>query len=433
MLDIKLFREAPNLIRESERKRFRDTSNVDKVIKYDHEWREAIHELNMIRSKRNELSESFKNARKEMSSGKEGGSAEFEKIRTQSTELGKKIGKLEPKVQELLRKREEYRYKVGNLLDESVPLSESEEDNLLIRKVGELPLFNYKPCNHVDLIHSVDGVNMEKASQISGSRSYYLKADLVYLNLALMKFALDVLVERGFTPFQTPFFIKHEVIKEAAELADFEDMLYKVEGEDLYLIATSEQTLAALHRDEILDIETLPRRYCGVSTCFRREAGSHGRDTLGIFRVHQFEKVEQFVFCKAEDSGKIHEELIESAEIIYQKLKIPYRIVSIVSSALNDNASLKYDLEAWFPGSDTYRELVSCTNCLDYQARKLNARYGVHGDSESRMFCHTLNSTAIATERTICCILENYQQPDGTVKVPEVLIPYMNGKTVIGK
>jgi seryl-tRNA synthetase len=430
MLDIKLFRETPDLIMESERKRFRDTTNVDKVIEYDHKWREAIHELNMLRNKRNQLSESFKNARKNKN---EQGNAEFEKIRAQSKEFGKRIGELEPKIQEFLEKRDRYRYKVGNLLDESVPLSESEEDNLILRKVGELPSFNYKPCNHVDLIHSVDGVNLEKASQIAGSRSYYLKADLVYLNLALMKFALDVLVERGFTPFQTPFFIKHEVVKEAAELADFEDMLYKLDGEDLYMIATSEQTLAALHRDEILEGETLPRRYCGVSSCFRREAGSHGRDTLGIFRVHQFEKVEQFVFCKTEESKEIHEELIKNAEIIYQKLKIPYRVVSIVSSALNDNASLKYDLEAWFPGSDTYRELVSCTNCLDYQARKLNARYGVHGDSVSRKFCHTLNSTAIATERTICCILENYQQPDGTVKVPEVLIPYMNGKTVIGK
>lgn len=309
MLDIKLFRETPDLIMESERKRFRDTTNVDKVIEYDHKWREAIHELNMLRNKRNQLSESFKNARKNKN---EQGNAEFEKIRAQSKEFGKRIGELEPKIQEFLEKRDRYRYKVGNLLDESVPLSESEEDNLILRKVGELPSFNYKPCNHVDLIHSVDGVNLEKASQIAGSRSYYLKADLVYLNLALMKFALDVLVERGFTPFQTPFFIKHEVVKEAAELADFEDMLYKLEGEDLYMIATSEQTLAALHRDEILEGETLPRRYCGVSSCFRREAGSHGRDTLGIFRVHQFEKVEQFVFCKTEESKEIHEELIKT-------------------------------------------------------------------------------------------------------------------------
>ncbi|MCE7698916.1 MAG: serine--tRNA ligase, partial [Methanobacterium paludis] len=206
-----------------------------------------------------------------------------------------------------------------------------------------------------------------------------------------------------------------------------------VEGEDLFMIATAEQTLAALHRGEIIDERTLPRKYCGISTCFRREAGSHGKDTRGIFRVHQFEKIEQFVFCNKEETDNIHEELLKNAETIYQKLGIPYRVVSIVSSALNDNASKKYDLEGWFPGSDTYRELVSCTNCLDYQARKLNARYGIQGDSDSLKVCHTLNSTAIATERTICCILENYQQEDGRVKVPDVLIPYMNGKTFIEK
>jgi seryl-tRNA synthetase len=426
MLDIKLFREKPDLIRESERKRFRDTANVDKVIEYDIKWRETLQELNSLRRERNNLSKSFKEAKSQ-------GKAKVEEIKRQSKNLGDRIAKLGPQIDDFLQKRDQYRYEVGNLLDESVPLSESEEDNLILREVGELPSFNFEPFNHVDLIRSVDGVNMEKASEIAGSRSYYLKADLVYLNLALMKFAIDMLAERGFTPFQTPFFLKHEVVKEAAELADFEDMLYKVEGEDLFMIATSEQTLAALHRNEILGEGTLPRRYCGVSSCFRREAGSHGRDTLGIFRVHQFEKVEQFVFCKAEESKSIHEELIKNAEIIYQKLEIPYRIVSIVSSALNDNASLKYDLEAWFPGSNTYRELVSCTNCLDYQARKLKARYGTHGDSGSINFCHTINSTAIATERTICCILENYQQEDGTVKVPEVLVPYMNGKTVMGK
>lgn len=426
MIDIKLFRKNPELIRESERKRFRSIDNVDQVIKFDTKWRESVKELNSLRQKRNLISKSFKDAKKE-------GKKEFEKMRDESKKLGKQIGLIETQIQEFLKNREDYRYKIGNLLDESVPLSESEEDNLILREVGELPSFNYKPCNHVNLIHSVDGVNLEKASQIAGSRAYYLKADLVYLNLALMKFALDVLVERGFTPFQTPFFLKHEVVKEAAELADFEEMLYKVEGEDLFLIATSEQTLAALHRDEILDERRLPLKYCGVSSCFRREAGSHGIDTLGIFRVHQFEKVEQFVFCTAEESKKIHEELIQNAELIYQKLGIPYRVISIVSSALNDNASIKYDLEAWFPGSGTYRELVSCTNCLDYQAHKLNTRYGVHGDSESKKFCHTLNSTAIATERTICCILENYQEPNGTVRIPEVLIPYMNGKTIIGK
>jgi seryl-tRNA synthetase len=285
----------------------------------------------------------------------------------------------------------------------------------------------------VDLIEGIDGAEFKKAAEISGSRFYYLKADMVYLNMALLKFAVDILSEKGYTPFQTPFFIKHDVIKETAELADFEETLYKIDGEDLFLIATSEQTLAALHRGEIIDEKTLPRKYCGISSCFRKEAGSHGRDTLGIFRVHQFEKIEQFIFCSEEDSKDMHQTLLENAELIYKKLGLPYRIVSIVSAELNDNASKKYDIEGWFPGSNTYRELVSCTNCKDYQARKLNARYGIQGDSNSLKMCHTLNSTAIATERTICCILENYQQEDGTILIPDVLIPYMNGKTIIGR
>ena len=425
MLDIKLFRENPDLIRRSEKKRFRGIENVDKVIEYDTKWRDGLKKLNELRAERNKLSKSFNETRKR---DKE----ELEILQIKAKEVSREITMLEPQISEFIEKRDQYRYKVGNIVDEDVPVSETEEDNLLITEEGIIPSFNFEPSNHVDLIEGVDGAEFKSASEISGSRFYYLKADMVYLNMALLKFAMDILSEKGFTPFQTPFFIKHDVIKETAELADFEETLYKVEGEDLYLIATSEQTLAALHRGDIIDERTLPRKYCGISSCFRREAGSHGRDTLGIFRVHQFEKIEQFVFCSEEDSKNIHQELLENAEIIYKKLKIPYRIVSIVSSELNDNASKKYDLEGWFPGSNNYRELVSCTNCTDYQARKLNARCGIQGDSNSLKMCHTLNSTAVATERTICCILENYQQEDGTIRIPEVLVPYMNGKTVIG-
>jgi seryl-tRNA synthetase len=425
MLDIKLFRENPDIIRESEKKRFRSTKNVEMVIEYDTKWRDGLKKLNELRAERNKLSKSFNEARKQ-------GQEELKNLQLKAKDISVEITHLEPRIAEFIEKRDEYRYKVGNIVDDEVPVSETEEDNLLISEEGELPYFNFEPSNHVDLIEGLDGAEFKRAAEISGSRFYYLKADMVYLNMALLKFAVDVLSEKGYTPFQTPFFIKHDVIKETAELADFEETLYKIEDEDLFLIATSEQTLAALHRGEIIDEKTLPRRYCGISSCFRREAGSHGRDTLGIFRVHQFEKVEQFVFCDEENSKGIHQELLENAEIIYKKLGLPYRVVSIVSSELNDNASKKYDLEGWFPGSGTYRELVSCTNCRDYQARKLNARYGIHGDSDSLKMCHTLNSTAIATERTICCILENYQQEDGTIRIPEVLIPYMNGKTFIG-
>ena len=347
MLDIKLIRENPDLIRKSEKKRFRDTENVEKVIEYDTLWRDELKKLNELRAERNKLSKSFNEARKQ-------GKDELKILQIKAKEVSGEIVQLEPKIAEFIEKRDVYRYKIGNIVDDEVPISEKEEDNLLISEEGLIPSFNFTPSNHVDLIEGIDGAEFKKAAEISGSRFYYLKADMVYLNMALLKFAVDILSEKGYIPFQTPFFIKHDVIKETAELADFEETLYKIDGEDLFLIATSEQTLAALHRGEIIDEKTLPRKYCGISSCFRKEAGSHGRDTLGIFRVHQFEKIEQFIFCNEEDSKDMHQNILENAELIYKKLGLPYRIVSIVSAELNDNASKKYDIEGWFPGSNTY-------------------------------------------------------------------------------
>ncbi|MCD7781190.1 MAG: serine--tRNA ligase [Methanosphaera sp.] len=421
MLDIKIFREEPDTVYESEKKRFRDTINVDKVIEYDNLWREGLKQLNDLRSKKNKLSKSFKQAKKD---------GNIQEVVTKSKEVAAQIKELEPKIEEYEKTRDEYRYKVGNIIDEEVPVSDTEDDNKIIKTYGDLPEFTFEPLNHVDLIESVDGADTQTASEVSGSRFYYLKEDILFLNLALIQFALNELTQKGYTPLQTPFFVKSEVAEETSELAEFEETLYKVENEDLYLIATAEQTLAALHRNEIIDDENLPKRYCALSTCFRKEAGSHGKDTLGIFRVHQFEKIEQFIYSTPEDSTAEHKRLLETTESIYQKLGLPYQVVAIVSSALNDNASIKYDLEAYFPGSQTYRELVSCTNCKDYQARKTNTRHGRAGSGDAQTL-HTLNSTAIATERTICCILENYQQEDGSVRVPDVLLPYMNGKTVI--
>ena len=420
MLDIKLFREEPETIFESERKRFRETTNAEKVVEYDNLWRDGLKRLNDLRSEKNKLSKSFKQAKKD---------GTFEEVLAKSKEVSNEIKELEPKIDEYQQIRDEYRYKVGNIIDEEVPVSDTEDDNVIIKKEGILPSFDFTPLNHVDLIEKIDGADTETAGSIAGSRFYYLKQDILFMNLALIQFALNELVDKGYTPLQTPFFIKSQVAEETSELGEFQETLYKVENEDLYLIATAEQTLAALHRDEIIDSEDLPLRYCALSTCFRKEAGSHGKDTLGIFRVHQFEKVEQFIYATPEESSNEHKKLLEVTEDIYKKLGLPYRVVSIVSSALNDNAAIKYDLEAWFPGSETYRELVSCTNCKDYQARKIKTRVGKAGSGDSKML-HTLNSTAIATERTMCCILENYQQEDGSIKIPEVLVPYMNGKTI---
>lgn len=421
MLDIKVFRETPEKVIESEQKRFRETDNVEKVIEYDNLWREGLKRLNDLRSEKNKLSKSFKQAKKD---------GNIQDVIAQSKQVAEEIKQLEPKIEEYEKFRDEYRYKVGNIIDEKVPISDTEDDNQIIKTYGEKPDFEFDALNHVDLIEKIDGADLQTASEIAGSRFYYLKEDILALNLALIQFAINELKENGYTPMQTPFFIKSEVAAETSELSEFEETLYKVENEDLYLIATAEQTLAALHRNEIIDDEQLPLRYAALSTCFRKEAGSHGKDTLGIFRVHQFEKIEQFIYTTPDQSSEEHQRLLSVTEGIYQKLNLPYQIVAIVSSALNDNAAIKYDLEAWFPGSETYRELVSCTNCTDYQARKINTRYGKAGSGDAQIL-HTLNSTAIATERTICCILENYQQEDGSVRIPDVLVPYMNGKTVI--
>ena len=421
MLDIKLFREHEDLVLESEKKRFRDTINVEKVIEYDTLWREGLQRLNDLRSEKNKLSKSFKQAKKD---------GNIQEVIEKSKEVANEIKELEPKISEYETIRDEYRYKVGNIIDEKVPVSDTEDDNEIIRTYGTKKEFDFEALNHVDIMELIDGADTQTAAQVSGSRFYYLKEDILFLNLALIQFALNELRLKGYTPLQTPFFVKSEVAEETSELGEFEETLYKVENEDLYLIATAEQTLAALHRDEIIDAEDLPKRYCALSTCFRKEAGSHGKDTLGIFRVHQFEKIEQFIYSTPEESTKEHEKLMEVTESIYQKLGLSYQIVAIVSSALNDNASIKYDLEAWFPGSKAYRELVSCTNCKDYQARKTKTRVGRAGAGDSQIL-HTLNSTAIATERTICCIVENYQQENGDVLVPDVLVPYMGGKTVI--
>ncbi|MFX0144370.1 MAG: serine--tRNA ligase, partial [Candidatus Hodarchaeota archaeon] len=343
MLDIELFRKNLDKIIESERKRFKDPSIAEKVLEYDIKWRNIIQEIEDLRKKRNEISIKIGEFKKSGENKKAGESIEASK------KIKERIDELEKLKDDYINEREKYRYMVGNILHESVPVAETEDGNEILRIFGNLPKFNFKPLSHVDLVSKIDGVDTKKASEIVGSRFYYLKGDLVLLNLALLKFALEKLIDKDYIPMWTPFFTKYEVMKAAAELTDFENQLYKIQDEDLYMIATSEQPLAAYHYDEIIEPERLPLKYAGISSCFRREAGSHGKDTLGIFRVHRFEKVEQFIFSNPEESWNHFEELIANAEELYKKLKLPYRITNIASGELNDNASKKYDLEAWFP------------------------------------------------------------------------------------
>ena len=422
MIDIKVFRENPQIIRDSEIKRFKDPNRVDEVIALDSKWRSLLQQVNDLRKERNQISREIGPMKKK--------GEDIKPLKERVNQIKEQISTLEKSVKDVLEERDQIRYTIGNILLHGVPVAKTEEGDITLREWGEIPKFSFTPQAHTDLVESLGLANIEKAAQVSGARTFFLTNQMIYLNLALIRFAVDFLVsERGFIPMWTPPFMRRKAMEGASELGDFEDALYNDPQEDVFFIATSEQPLAAFHMDELLDEDTLPRKYCGISQCYRREAGSHGKDTKGIFRVHHFHKVEQFVFTHPEKSEEMHEEMINNAEILFQRLKVPHRIVNIASGELNDNAAKKYDLEAWFPAQNTYRELVSCSNVTDYQARKLNMTYGKAGGEKD--FLHTLNSTAIATERTLCAILENYQQEDGSLLIPKVLHQYLNGMTKI--
>ncbi len=416
------FREDAEKIRESERRRDKEPDRVDEVVEVDERWRQARQDADDLRAERNELS-------REVAEKKQSGESAEEEIE-RVKELKQEIAELEERERELKERRDSLRYEIGNVLHESVPKGEDEEDNVEVDRWGEPPEHGFEVTPHADVVEELDLADTEKAAEVTGSRQYYLKNELVQLEMALQRFAVDRLVEEGFTPMRTPEMLGEEAMEAAAELDDFEEQLYAVEEEPWYLIATSEQTLAAYHFDEILEPAELPLRYAGVSSCFRREAGSHGKDTKGIFRVHQFDKVEQYVFSEPDDSWKVFEELRGNFEMLFRELDLHYRVVNVCTGDMNDNAAKKYDLEAWFPAQDRYRELVSCSNCTSYQARKL----GVRIRGEENRTAHTLNSTALATQRTICAILEQNQTEDGRVRVPEVLVDegYVNFEFVEG-
>jgi seryl-tRNA synthetase len=327
---------------------------------------------------------------------------------------------------------------IGNVIGPNVPVFKDEEKNEVVKSWGEKPAIEVDgktlgKLHHNEVMNLLDILEMERGQKVAGHRGYYLKGFGVLLNQALIQLGLSTLMKEDFTALQPPYFIKSEIMHETCQLDDFSENLYQVEGTDenknsMYLIATSEQPISAMHRGEFIEPQDLPYRYAGYSTCFRKEAGSHGRDLWGIFRIHQFEKVEQFVFCHPDNSWEELDKMIATSEKFYQALNLHYQVIKIVSGALNDAAAQKYDLEAWFPGYGNFRELVSCSNCTDYQSRALNVRMAVKNlpKGESMPFVHMLNGTMCATERTLCCLMENYQTEEG-LNVPEALQPFMGG------
>ena len=424
MLDIKFVRESPDLVRENLKRRgdLDKIPWVDQVLESDRRWRSLQTEVNNLRSKRNKLTEEIAKLRRQ--------GADASELVKQAEQVPEQIKNLENETQELNRKITEVLMQLPNIIHESVPFGKDDSGNVEVRKWGEPRKFDFEPKDHIDLATRLGLVDWESAAKVAGARFYYLRGDLVKLNYALAKFALDFMEKKGFTLIQPPYFLRREAIGGAVALSDFEDVIYKIEGEDLYLLPTAEHGLLAQHMDEIIDGKSLPLRYAGISPCFRKEAGAHGRDTKGIFRIHQFEKVEQFVFSKPENSWDEHEKLIANAEELFQLLKLPYRVVNVCTGDLGTVAAKKYDLEAWFPGQKNYREVVSCSNCTAYQAARSKIRFRDKPDEPTK-WVHTLNSTLVATERTLIPIMENYQNKDGSINIPEVLQPYMGGATTL--
>jgi seryl-tRNA synthetase len=443
MIDSKILKENPNSIKEMLFKRNIEFP-IDDLFKLDKNRRQLIIELQSLYHKKNLIAKEIAEKRRN-------------KIETNNeiqnmNKIGEKIKILENETKINDENYKRLLYNIPNFFHDSIPIGMDENDNKIIKifnknrslnnlnidyndkkNIQESKDKNYSDQHiksHIEISNELDILDLERAGKIAGARFFFLKNDLVKLGLALTNFAIDYLMEREYTVVQPPYMIKKEAMEGAVILSDFEETIYKIENEDLYMIGTSEHPLASMHMNEILDGKKLPLRYAGISPCFRKEAGAHGKDMKGIFRVHQFEKVEQFVFVDPEESWKEHEKLLTTTEKFYETLEIPFRTIVLCSGDLGKVSAKTYDIEAWFPAQNAYREICSCSNCTDYQSRSLKIRFRNNPNEETNLV-HTLNSTLVAIQRTLVAIIENYQTTKGTIKIPSVLQKYMNNKEEI--
>lgn len=421
MLDLKVLRENPDVVKEDLRKRgdVEKYGWVDDLLVKDRRSRALKVQADELRRRRNSIAREINEARK--------AGGDVNALKGEASVLPARIREIEVELEETATSIRESMMRLPNILHESVPIGKDDTENVELRRVGEPIIPSFPLANHGQLAVDRGWADFERAARASGAGFYFLKGNLVLLDLALQRFAIDRLAEKGYIPVIPPYMLNRRSYEGVTDLSDFEKVMYKIEDDDAYLIATSEHPIGAMYQDEIFEERDLPLKLAGISPCFRREIGSHGLDTKGLFRVHQFHKVEQFVFCRPEDSWTIHEELLANAEEIYTLLGIPYRVVNICTGDIGTVAAKKYDIEAWMPRESAYREVVSCSNCTSYQAVRANIRVRDAHDFESKRYAHTLNSTAVATSRTIRAILENYQEKGGQVRVPPVLRPYLNG------
>ncbi len=434
MINTKYVRDNIKSIRASMEKR-KNNYPLDELLMLDENSRTIQKQIQELQMKRNKGSKEISEAKKSGINVNESKVNELANIGDQIAELEKKAASGRERIDELI-------WNMPNTLEDSVPYGKDDTENIEIKRVGNIK--KKQMPTHSEILEKLDLVELEQAAKVSGARFYYFKGGLALLEQALIRFAIDKLTIKGYELIAPPLMLKKEYYRGATALGDFEELLYKVADtteskarkdyehieDELFLISTSEHALAALNSGKLFSSSDLPKKYIGISPCFRREAGSHGKDTKGIFRTHQFNKVEQFIISRQEDSEKLFDELIKNAEELWKELEIPYHIINICTGDIGTVASKKYDIEAYMPGQDKFREVVSCSNCTDWQSVRLDIKYDEKGE---RKYAHTLNSTAIATGRALVAIVENYYLDDGTIKVPDVLIPYMNGIKTIGK
>ena len=421
MLDPKLIKEKPEVIKDMLKARSVEF-DLEGLINSDQQRREFITKTDELRKKKNQVALNISEKKKK--------GEDISSILAEMKSVSEELSKLEVDQNNIEKKYLKLATSIPNLIHESVPIGEDDESNKEIKKWGNIPEFDFKIKDHIDISEDLDLVDLERAAKVAGARFYYLKNDLVRLNQALINFGLDFLREKGYSAVQPPYMINRESMEGAVIAEDFEEVIYKIDNQDLYMIGTSEHAMAAMHSKEIIEGKDIPKKYAGISPCFRKEAGAHGRDQKGIFRVHQFDKIEQFVFSKPEDSWKEHEKLLSIAEEFYQKLEIPYRVMLLSTGDTGNISAKTYDIEAWMAGQNAYREIVSCSNCLEYQARRLKIRFR-DKTNEDTQYVHTLNSTLIATTRVLVAIMENFQTKDGHIRIPEVLQGYMGNQKEI--
>ena len=421
MLDPKLIKEKPEIIRNMLKSRAVEF-DLEGLIESDQKRREFIIKTDELRKKKNQVAIAISEKKK--------AGDDVSTILIEMKNISNELAKLESEQVDIEKKYLKLASTIPNLIHDSVPVGIDDSSNKEVKKWGNIPKFDFKIKDHIDISEDLDLVDLERAAKVAGARFYYLKNDLVRLNQALIHFGLDFLTEKGYSLIQPPYMINRESMEGAVIAEDFEEVIYKVEEEDLYMIGTSEHAMAAMHSKEIIEGKKIPMKYAGVSPCFRKEAGAHGRDQKGIFRVHQFDKIEQFIFSKPEDSWKEHEKMLAVAEEFYQKLEIPYRVMLLSTGDIGKISAKTYDIEAWMAGQNAYREIVSCSNCLEYQARRLKIRFR-DKTNEDTQYVHTLNSTLIATTRVLVAIMENFQTKDGHIRIPQVLQSYMGNQKEI--